>query len=262
MPPGRSKICRHRSPTSRRSSSRRSTRSTPVGGQGGRSRLGADLAEEDERSGHRPASALAAGGGIVAMAQVPLRADVSDGDLMLAGFWRNRRDAQLPEEFDAAVLTAATTSEPDLPAVDPEIPLVTLDPPVPATWIRRCIWNAMDAATGSGMPLPTCRPSRRQADRWMPSPIAGRDVLLPRPQDSAASAGAQRGSSQPAADVERPGYLWRIDLDSDGEVQEAEVERRWCATAGSTPTTRCRRAAVRHRRRCHAAVGGDRHSAP
>lgn len=161
------------------------------------------------------------------MAQVPLRADVSDGDLMLAGFWRNRRDAQLPEEFDAAVLTAATTSEPDLPAVDrTEIPLVTLDPPGArdldqAMHLERHgrgyrVWYAIADVPAFAPPSgPVDAESHRRGVTYY---CPDRKIPLHPPVLS-----EDRASL--LADVERPGYLWRIDLDSDGEVQEAEVER-------------------------------------
>lgn len=163
------------------------------------------------------------------MAQVPLTANVSDGDLMLAGFVRIRDELGLPREFPTAVLAEA--AEVSIPAVPPvadmtHIPLITLDP-VGAMDLDQAmhlerrgagyrVWYAIADVPAYARPGGAIDAEARRRgvtyycpDRRIPlhPPILseGRASLLP--------------------NVDRAAYLWQIDVDSDTDVVDARVTR-------------------------------------
>ena len=161
------------------------------------------------------------------MAQVPLSANISDGDLMQAGFLRIRAELDLPEVFPAPVLAEAAAAANDvvLPDLDlTHIPLVTLDPAGArdldqAMHLERRgtgyrVWYAIADVPSYARPggLVDAEARRRGLTFYCPD----RRVPLHPPVLS-----EDQASLLPDAD--RPAFLWRIDLDSDAAVQDAEV---------------------------------------
>lgn len=161
------------------------------------------------------------------MAQVPLSANISDGDLMQAGFLRIRAELDLPEAFASQILAEASAAADALVLPDLDmthIPLVTLDPAGArdldqAMHLERRgtgyrVWYAIADVPSYARPggLVDAEARRRGLTFYCPD----RRIPLHPPVLS-----EDQASLLPDAD--RPAYLWRMDLDSDGAVQDAEV---------------------------------------
>lgn len=163
------------------------------------------------------------------MAQVPLVANVSDGDLMLGGFLRIRQEMGVPERFPTPVLAEAdgATDHVRLPEVDlTGIPLVTLDPEGAkdldqAMHLERRgtgyrVWYAIADVPAYARPGGHIDTESRRRGLTLYCP--DRRIPLHPPVLS-----EDRASLLPG--VERSAYVWRIDLDSDAHVTDREVIR-------------------------------------
>ncbi|MFM2437729.1 MAG: hypothetical protein RLZ55_540 [Actinomycetota bacterium] len=167
---------------------------------------------------------------------MPLAAAVSDGDEMAAGFAAIRAQLGVPAAFDRGVLAAAERwpTPTDLPRRDAtELPLVTLDPPGArdldqALFLERRgagyrVWYAIAdvpafATPGGAVDLEA---HRRGVTYYCPD---GKVPLHP------TLLSEDRASL--LADQVRPAYLWCLDLDSDGSVIAARVERAMVRSRG------------------------------
>jgi exoribonuclease R len=163
------------------------------------------------------------------VAQVPLSANVSDGDLMLAGFLRIRDELGLPEEFPREVLVeaAAAADNAALPTADrTDLPLVTLDPAGArdldqALHLERRgtgyrVWYAIADVPTYARPGGSidAEALRRGVTYYCPD----RRIPLHPPELS-------EGTASLLPRAERSAYLWRMDLDSDAELLDADVSR-------------------------------------
>ncbi len=167
---------------------------------------------------------------------MPLAAAISDGDEMAAGFAAIRAELDVPGAFAPAVLAAAQRRPPrdELPHRDAtDLALVTLDPPGAkdldqALCLERRgagyrVWYAIADVPAFAVPggAVDSESHRRGVTYYCPD---GKVPLHP-------TVLSEDRASLLAGQV-RPAFLWRIDLDSDGSVVAAEVQRAMVRSRG------------------------------